>query len=118
MRTTVIDGKEYPAELHVLSRTFKIQWHEGKVICQEDDTLNQGLFDKDTQTLNVNRKMQDSAVAEVLLHELTHSFNWMWQNESIDREEEDLTNQFAITLMTVARQNPGFLAWLERMANA
>ena len=116
MKIEKIDGREYPSAIVLLSRTFEVKWHEGKVPCKEADELVQGWCDTDGQTLHINRLLANSAVAEVLLHELNHAINWMWENEHIKREEEDQTNQLSITLITVARQNPGFLTWLDVMS--
>jgi len=117
MKTITINGREYPSQVSILSRIAKIEWVEGKVICEEDSELVQGTCDYDTQVIKVNRTLEDPAVAEVLWHEMEHFIHWMWENEQIEREEEDYVNHRAITFITVARQNPGLLAWTEKMAN-
>jgi len=113
MRTIEIKGRHYPSHVELLSRTITVEWHEGKCICEPNNELVQGWFDPSRQIIYVDRVMQDSAIAEVLWHEVGHALYWMLENEEIKRTEEDIVNLMAIAHMTIARNNPGLLTWLD-----
>lgn len=116
MKTIKIKGQQYPSHIDLLSRTITVEWHEGKCICDPNNQLVQGWFDFQNQIIHMDRTMKDSAIAEVLWHEIGHAIYWMLQNEEIQRTEEDVVNLMAITHITIARNNPGLFTWLDVLA--
>ena len=116
MKKIKIDGREFPSEITILSRCWKVVWVAGPVVSSDHDVVC-GLCDPRLQTLTIDLSQADDALAEVLLHEIGHAAYYMFEHGSMDRSEEDIVNLNAMLLITLGKQNPGFWAWVEHMTN-
>lgn len=106
-----------PDGFTLLSRTYRLIWHDGPFIATDGEVVEGECLNKE-QELHINWETLPSSVAEVLLHEAGHALYHMFQGDALDRDEEDFVNTTAIAQVTLIRQNPKLWRWLLDMIEA
>jgi len=106
-----------PTKIQILSRTYRIVWHDGPFIATDGEVVQGECLNKE-QEFHIDWETLPSSVAEVLLHEAGHGLYHMFQGEALTRDEEDFVNTAAIVQVTLMRQNPDLWRWLLDMIEA
>ncbi len=96
-----------PASIRIIGKTFEVEWQER--IEHEGECVN-GLFDSDTQQIQVVGNLPLELSQDALLHEVMHAVEF---SMGLDLEES-VVNRMATGLLAVIKDNPRFVSYLRR----
>lgn len=80
-----------------------------------------GLFDAKSATISLAPDLAEDIKVEIIWHELLHSLFYAYRLEDRDRSnknfsEESVCHVLAGGIVSVMRQNPDLVAWMEHVA--
>jgi Zn-dependent peptidase ImmA (M78 family) len=98
---------EPPKQIKILNLMYQIRWVDRQI---EAATDSHGFCDVSEQLIVVNGDQQPQAVADTLLHEITHA---LFDALALagEQTEERLVRLLSTGLCTVLQDNPNFTKW-------
>lgn len=101
-----------PGHVDVLHKRYAVVWRDEK---WADGNEAWGMCTHSKGTIEVCEEMTIEKQAEVLLHEVLHAiYDVMGLNNGKKLGQEKVVTQMAVGVMTVWRQNPHVVAWIEQ----
>jgi hypothetical protein len=101
-----------PTVVRVCGLDFRVKLWDNKAA---DNTGAYGLCDKGTLTILIQEDLNVQQEARVLLHEVLHACHMCGglREAPADDEEERIVDIFTYQLVTVVRDNPQFIKYLQ-----
>jgi hypothetical protein len=104
---------ELPEKVKIALHDYRVEYWDPRDACAAN---RYGETDRNSKVIRIDTQYSPRKAAETLFHEIMHATWYEW-TVRVGDEEERCVETLSSALCAVFRDNPGFLAWLDRALN-